>query len=219
MRKYGMRCILMTLLACILAGCSHHPTYGTPPPINKLKWGMNVKETFHVLGIADKDVTQITLGTTITYLAKEKMKINDRFADVSFTFDTYFPEPVLIGITAKFQPEDVEHAEKELNKQRGNGDYQYTAASEPSNVSWKDDTLDTNKAWKTKVEAIYRNNGIAVTDNLLENGAGVGGKPVTSCILTLDRQSSLYGTVHYNGQVAAMLNYPERFASISKTGH
>ncbi|GLX66104.1 hypothetical protein [Paenibacillus glycanilyticus] len=212
MRKYGVTLMLITLLAFLLSACSHQPSYGTPPPINKLKWGMNVKEAFHVLGIAEKDTTQTTLGTTRTFIAKEQIKINNRLAEVSFTFDDYFAEPVLIGITALFNPEDVEYVEKEITKQRGQGEYQYTATSEALRATWNDDKLETNERWKAAVEEIYRNNGVKITDDPLKDGVSVDYKPITSCNLTLDKSSPLYGRVSYSGEVAAMLNYPEKFA-------
>lgn len=211
MRKCGLCFMLMAVLVLIFTGCSRHSSYGTPPPIKKFKWGMNVTEAFHVLGISEKDVTKTTLGTTSTFIGKGKIMISGRPAEYSLTFDYYFSEPVLIGITAKFKPEDIEDVEQNLTKQRGQGEYRYTAISKPLSVTWKDDTLEHNEQWKAKVEEIYRNNGVEVTDESLGKGINVGNKPITSCQLTLDKTSPLFGTILFNGQVAAMLNYPDRY--------
>ncbi|QHW33813.1 hypothetical protein GZH47_25455 [Paenibacillus rhizovicinus] len=205
--------ILISFLVFLVAGCSQSSSYGTPAPIKNLKWGMNVKETLDVLGIAEKGLTETSsLGTTRIFKANEKIKIHDRPAEVSFTFDYYSPEPILFRITAKFKPEDVAYIEKELNKQRGQGSIlQYNGKNEPMQISWKDASLQTNKEWLAAVEKVYTAMGMKITENLMENGVNVMDKPITSCVLESDTNSPRYGTVSFDGSVAAMLNYPERF--------
>ncbi|QHT61354.1 hypothetical protein GXP70_16250 [Paenibacillus lycopersici] len=218
--KYSPYLILFSLLVFLVAGCSQTSSYGTPAPIKNLKWGMNVTETLDVLGIGEKDLTETSsLGTTRTFTSNEKIKIYGRPAEVSFTFSYLSPEPILFGITAKFKPEDVAYVEKEITKQRGQEGsiLQYNVKSEPMQISWKDVSLQDNKKWLAAVEKVYNNMGVKTTEEPMENGVNVMGKTITSCVLELDKNSPRYGTVVFDGSVAAMLNYPERYAYVPKT--
>ncbi|REE94642.1 hypothetical protein A8990_101438 [Paenibacillus taihuensis] len=208
MRKTWISVMLILFLVAIVTGCGQTSPYGTPVPIKQLKWGMNEKETMTRLGITEKEITATSNG----FMLKERIELYNRPAEVNFLFSEHF----LLGITAIFKPADVAFVEQEITKQRGPGEPQYNAKNELIQLSWNDGLLQDNKKWLAVVEKIYRDNGMKATENPMEDGVNVTGKPITSWVLILDKNSPRYGVVSFYGQVAAMLNYPERFFPTGK---
>ncbi len=210
MRKYSLCLMLIWILVFLLTSCSQTSIHGTPAPIKNLNWGMNEEEVMNALKISEKDITKINTGLAhndqinLNY----PTKLYGRTAEVSFTFSYH----ILIGITAQFKPEDVAYVENAIAKERGTGIYKYNGKNEKNDVTWQDDLLENNKTWKAAVEDIYKNLGIQVSDDPMKDGISVGQKPITWCRLTIDNNSPLYGNLYFNGDVASMLNYPEKYA-------
>ncbi len=189
MRKYSLCLMLIGILAFLLASCSQTSIYGTPAPIQKLKWGMNEEEVMNALKLSEKDIKKIDTGLAHNDLIhlNHSIKLYDRSAEVSFTFSYH----ILIGLTAHFKPEDVEYVEKAITKERGTGIYKYNGKNEKTDVTWQDDLLENNKTWKAAVEEIYKNLGFKISDDPMKDGISVGQKPITWCRLTMDSNSPL----------------------------
>lgn len=208
MPKYVLA-MMISLLVFLVSACGQTAaSYGIPVPIKHLKWGMDKEETLNALGVTEKEITETTNG----FMLKEGQELYNRPAEVYFSFSSVSDQRLLLGITAKFKPEDVAYIEQEITIQRGDGSYQYNAKNEPIQISWSDMELQDNKKWLAVVEKIYNDLGMKTTENPMEDGVNVTFKPITSCALVLDKGSPRYGMVDFNGQAAAMLNYPGRYA-------
>jgi hypothetical protein len=211
MRKLFLIVLLISSVLLLVVGCSqgHASPYGTPVPIKNLKWGMNEEEVMNALKISEKDITKVNTGLAhndqINF--NNQIKLFDHPAQVSLTFSYH----ILNGITAQFKPEDLADIEKAITKERGTGIYKYNGKNEKTEVTWADDILENNKTWKSAVEEIYKTLGITVSDEPMSGGISVGQKPITSWRLTIDKSSPLYGNMLFNGDVASMLNYPEKY--------
>ncbi|MGO4109725.1 hypothetical protein [Paenibacillus sp. YAF4_2] len=211
MKKIFLIVMLLSTTLLLIVGCSKEKTspYGTPVPIKGLKWGMNEEEVMNALKLSDKDITNVDTGHAhndqINF--NNPIKLFDHPAEASMTFSYN----ILIGITAQFAPEDVPDLEKAITKERGTGIYKYNGKNEKADVTWADDILENNKTWKAAVKEIYKKLGVKVSDNLMEDGVSVGQMPITSWNLTIDKNSPRYGNMIINGDVAAMLNYPEKY--------
>ncbi len=210
MNRYCLVLVISLIFSFLLIGCSDNSTqeiYGTPPPLPKVKWGMNEAEAMDALGLSDNDVKKTPSGFTVLNNGEVLGKPAILFLNFSEQYHT------LVEIIAKLNPEDVEYVEEAINKERGEGKYSYNDKMEPIRAVWDDELLENNKERLSKVKDIYEKNGIKTSDDLLENGPIIGASPLTKWEMTLDQNSPLYGTIRFTGQFAAILNYPEKYNS------
>ncbi len=210
MNRYCSVLIISLIFSFLLIGCSEESTqgiHGTPPPLPKVKWGMNEAEAMDALGLSDNDVKKTPSGFTVLNNGEVLGKPAKLFLNFSEQYHT------LVEIIAKLNPEDVGYVEEAINKERGEGKYSYNDKMKPILAVWDDELLENNRERLSKVKDIYEKNGINTSDDLLGNGPIIGATPLTKWEMTLDKNSPLYGTIRFTGQFAAMLNYPEKYNS------
>ncbi|MBM7563878.1 hypothetical protein [Paenibacillus sacheonensis] len=201
MKKFVL-VLMMTLLAsCLLIGCGKESNYGTPLPMQELKWGMRASEVRTALHLADAVVPDSTGAMTV-----QDAVVYGQTTDLKLRFDETYG--ALIEVAALIPQGAVEEVEKRIQHDRGEGKPAYNDKMELQSVSWEDEALEEHPAWLSRVIAFYDRNGIATSEDPMEDGAYLNGSPLTRWTLIVDKNDPSCGLISFTGQIAAILAFP-----------
>lgn len=199
----------MLFMIMVATGCKQKQFYGWAPPIDGLHWGMNVEEAVKAMSLKKEHYIRTEEDIIVLVTTNKEYNIYGSETAVSLLFYN----DCLTTISANIKDDDIDTVDKRLTEELGEGDYKYSENTNSSNkdmvsVYRQDICIKEDPDLYELIKKIYLDADFDLLKQIISLKDSLGELPLTTCELSLDKDSVKYGLLTIDGKVAAMLNYP-----------